>query len=361
MLRPVPVLVRLAAPLLCAALSAPLHAQVVVTPLAPGATPVPASAPDTPFHERTITLENSLVGRAISFTSANPRQYEDIVQRRAMPTVTLHAKLFEPRGVAKAPAVIVTPGSGGPNPSMLVHARALTDAGIAVLLVDPFGGRGVRDTIAAQDPFSFAASTWDVFAAMLALEREPGIDATRIGAMGYSRGGIAVLQAALRPLAEAALGPGRGLRAVLAGWPWCGYQFADPQTAPTAVRFVVADADNWVSPIQCQAYFSAMRPRNAAVTFRLVRDASHGFGYANPMREIPQALHALNAPIVHFDARGVAIDPWTGDAMPGADDRAISVMMKAFLGRGVRAGTKDDQMADFVRDLVGFFIANLKL
>jgi dienelactone hydrolase len=332
---------RLAAPLAAAAIAAvlcaPLRAQVVVTPLAPGDTPAPAAAPDTPFNERTITLENGLVGRAISFTSANSRQYADIVQRRPMPTVTLHAKLFEPRGVAKAPAVIVTPGSGGPNPSTLVPARALTDSGIAVLPVDPFGGRGVRDTIAAQDPFSFAASTWDVFAAMLALEREPGIGATRIGAMGYSRGGVAVLQAALRPLAEAVLGPGRGLRAV------------------------VADADNWVSPIQCQACFSAMKPRDPAVTFRLVRDASHGFGYANPMREIPQALHALNAPIVHLDARGVAIDRWTGDAMPGADDRAIAAMMKTFLGRGVRAGTKDDQMADFVRDLVGFYIANLKL
>ncbi len=352
---------RLAALSLAAALATPLAAQVVVTPVAPGASPAAAATPDVPFHERTITLENGLTGRAISFESANPRNYEDIVQRRPMPAVTLHAKLFEPRGTTKAPAVIVTPGSGGTNPSMLVHARALADAGIAVLLVDPFGGRGVRDTIAAQDPFSFAASTWDVFAAMRALEREPGIDATRVGAMGYSRGGVAVLQAAVRPLADAALGPGKGLRAVLAGWPWCGYQFADPQTAPTAVRFVVADADNWVSPIQCQAYFSAMKPRNPAVTFRLVRDASHGFGYATPLREIPQALHALNAPIVHFDARGVAIDPWNGDALPGADDASIASMARSFLGRGVRAGTKDGQMADFVRELVGWFITHLKL
>ena len=365
MRRPLRPAARLLAPLLAASLASPLSAQVVVTPLSPGAAPAPAAAPaappEAPFAERTVTLENGIVGRALSFGSANPRHYEDIVRRAPMATVTLHAKLFLPRGVAKAPAVIIAPGSGGVNPSMLVHARALTDSGIAVLLVDPFGGRGVRDTIAAQDAFSFAASTWDVFAAMLALERESGIDPTRIGAMGYSRGGVSVLQAAARPLAEVALGPGRALRAVLAGWPWCGYQFVDPQTAPTAVRFVVADSDNWVSPVQCQAYFTAMRPRNPAVTFRLVRDASHGFGYGGPLREIPRALHALNAPIVYFDARGVPQNPWTGDAMPGADDRALAEAMRGFLGRGVRVRTKNEQMPDFVRDLVGFFITHLKL
>ena len=29
-----------------------------------------------------------------------------------------------------------------------------------------------------------------------------------------------------------------------------------------------------------------MRPRNPAVTFRLVRDASHGFGYGGPLTEL---------------------------------------------------------------------------
>lgn len=341
------------------------NAQVVVTPLTPGAPPAaPAAsppAPEVPFAERTVTLDNGVVGRALTIASANPRHYEDIVQKRPMTPVTLHAKLFLPRGSGKAPAVIIAPGSGGVNPSMLVHARALVDSGIAVLLVDPFGGRGVKDTIAAQTQFSFAASTWDVFAAMRALDAQPEIDASRLGAMGYSRGGISVLQAAVRPVADAALGPGRALRAVLAGWPWCGYQFTDPQTAPTAVRFAVGDLDNWVSPIQCQAYFTAMRPRNPAVSLRLFRGANHGFGYGTPLRDIPQAIHALNGPIIYFDNRGVAQNPWSGDAMPDADDLAITRLGEPFLGRGVRAGTQGELMQDFVRDAVGFFITHLKL
>ena len=344
-------------------------AQVVATPpaapssappAAAGAPAAPPAVPDVPFAERTITLQNGVIGRAVTVASATPRLYEDIVQKRPMPPVTLHAKLFVPRGAGKSPAVIIAPGSGGVNPSMLVHAAALVDSGIAVLLLDPFGGRGIKDTIAAQTQLSWAASTWDVLASVRALETQPDVDATRIGAMGYSRGGIAVLNAAIRPIAEAALGPGRGLRAVLAGWPWCGFQFVDPQTAPTVVRFVVGDMDNWVSPIQCQAYFSAMRPLNPAASFRLVRGASHGFGYATPLREIPQAIHALNGPITYFDSRGVAQNAWTGEPMPDADDIAIGKLGEPFLGRGVRAGTQGEQMQDFIRDFVRFFTAQLK-
>lgn len=127
------------------------------------------------------------------------------------------------------------------------------------------------------------------------------------------------------------------------------------------MRFAVGDSDNWVSPLQCQAYFNAMKPRNPAVSFRLFRDASHGFGYGTTVRDIPQAVHALNAPIIHFDPRGVAQDPWTGDAMPGAGDGAIESMARSFLWRGARAGTQGDQMQDFSRDFVGFFITYLKL
>ncbi len=325
------------------------------------AAPAPPPAAPIPFAQQYNTLGNGIEARNVSFASANPNNYEDIIARRPMPAVTLEAKLYLPKGAAaKAPAVIITPGSGGVNPGMLIHARGLTDAGIAVLLVDPFGGRGVKDTISAQDQFSFAASTYDIFAAMLWLAGETTIDGSRLGAMGYSRGGISVLQAAISPLAQAALGGAKPLRAVLAGWPWCGYQFADPQTAPTSVRFVSGASDDYVSAPQCQGYASAMKPRNPDVSFRLVRDARHGFGYGAPLRELPQAMKALMAPAVYFDTQGVLLDPWSQAPLPGVNDGAVVKMLMSFITRGVNVGSKEGQMQDFVADLVGYFSAKLK-
>lgn len=291
----------------------------------------------------------------VEFSSANPGGYEDILARAPMPRVRLNGRLYLPAAKARHAAVVITPGSGGVAQSMVRHAQELSGAGIAAFLVDPFTGRGVKNTIADQEQFSFAASTYDVLAAAQQLAARAEIDAARIGAMGYSRGGMAVLQAAIRPVAQSVLGEGKTLKAVAAGWPWCGFQFAMPETAPTAVRFLVAELDDWVSPVQCQAYAAAMASTNANVSIRLFKGAAHGFGYDIPLREIPNAVKALNAPIVYFDRAGVVMDWYSGEAMPGIGERYLPKYGKAFFGRGVHAGSVQGQAAAYLADVIAFF------
>jgi dienelactone hydrolase len=319
-----------------------------------------------PIQAQTLVLGNGVPGRPLRLMSATPRSFEQIVQRVAAPAVELHAALFVPTTKALAgaaperhAAVIIIPGSGGVLPPLLVHARALVDAGIAVLLVDPFGGRGVLNTVAEQRQIPFAASAYDIFAAMRALAAEPHIDAGRLGAMGYSRGGVAVLAAALRLLAEPALQGQAPLQAVLAGWPWCGYQFQTPDTGATAVRLVAADQDDWASVVQTQAYHALLQARGANVSLRIVRNAQHGFGYGVPVKTMPDAMVALNAPIVYFDGEGVMLDPWSGEPRPGADDPAIVQMLLPFVHRGVTVGSTAGQMQDFIEDFVAHFSRHL--
>jgi dienelactone hydrolase len=313
-----------------------------------------------PFHQQVITLANGLIGSLHVVPSANFLNYEDIVVQKSAPAVTLHAQLFIPRGGKKPSSVVIlVPGSGGVNPAMLVHAEKLTDAGIAAFVLDPFTGRGVEDTIAVQQQFSFAASTWDVFAAMKVLNRLPEIDPQRIGAMGYSRGGIAVIQSAMAHVATPSLGGLPPLRAVLAGWPWCGFQFADPMIGNTALRIIVADHDEWASVVQCQAYFNAISARSKNASFRIVRNAHHGFGYGMPEKQWPEAMKAMHAPVVYFNDQGVMLDIWSGEPKPGLDDHAIVSQLASYITRGVTVGSKDGQMADFMQDLTNFFQTNL--
>lgn len=273
----------------------------------------------------TTSLANGIVGRVVALESATPISYEQIIANQPLKPITLGAELFLPSVGQPCPAVILIPGSGGVNPWMHVHAQALTDASIAVLLVDPFTGRSVVNTISEQQQFSFAASTWDVFAAMQFLRTDPLVDASRLGAMGYSRGGIAVIQAAMQVLGPVGLKGMMPLKAVLAGWPWCGYQFLEPNTGSTQVRILGADQDSWASVVQAQAYFSAIVARNSGASIRIFKDAKHGFGYGTPAREFPEAMTALMAPIVYFNSQGVALDLWSRDPLPRADD----LMLKA--------------------------------
>jgi dienelactone hydrolase len=312
-----------------------------------------APALSAPLPQNAV-LANGIAGKIVKFESRNPKNFEDIVAKAQAPAVTLDALLFVPTGPAPRAAVIVVPGSGGVQESHLLQANALTSAGVVTLLVDPFTGRGVTDTIADQSAFSFAASAYDVLAAAQYLA-EQGLDTARIGAVGYSRGGIAVLMAASRQLAPVVLGEGKALGAVLGGWPWCGFQFENARTAPTAVRFALADRDNWVSPVQCQGWAAAMRGSNPNVSVRLFENADHSFGYNMPMREIPNAITAYNAPILYLDDQGRYLDLYSGAALAGKSDRDILMVAAPWVGRGVRLGTKPGQTDAFMADMVDFF------
>lgn len=305
--------------------------------------------------EERIVLANGVVGNTVHFESGNPKSYEEIVARDEFPSVQLNAKLFLPEGKARHPVVIIAPGSSGVQNSAIEHATALTSANIAVLVIDPFGARSVTSTVANQGQFSFAASSYDVLAAVKYLATLPEIDRARIGALGYSRGGTAVLQAAVSPLANAVLGGDLSLRAVATAWPWCGYQFERPDTRPTAIRYFVGDLDNWVSPIQCQGYAALMQDRNSEVSIKVFRNAAHGFGSGQPLRDRPDAMTALNAPITYINSRGEILDPYTGSPLAGIDPAALAKRTAPFLSRGARVGSQDDQAHQFVADMVGFF------
>ena len=190
------------------------------------------------FTEDRVVLANGVAGNTVHVDSGNPKNYEEIVAKSEFPHLQLKAKLFLPDNKARHPVVIIMPGSSGAGNSAIAHATALTSVGIAVLVIDPFGARSVTSTVADQGQVSFAASSYDVLAAAKYLSTLPEIDGARIGALGYSRGGTAVLQAAVAPLASAVLGSGVRFRAVVAAWPWCGYQFERPDTRPP---FVVDD------------------------------------------------------------------------------------------------------------------------
>lgn len=319
----------------------------------------PASAQEPSFGQRKVVLENGVQGKPLSFESANPQNFEDIIGHAPLAKVQLDGQLFLPASSQPLAAVILTPGSGGVAQGHLMHASKLSSAGLAVFVLDPFTGRGVKDTISNQGQFSMAASAYDVLAAARMLAQQKGIDPKRIGAIGYSRGGIAVLMAAHQQLAQPVLGDSLRLQAVMAGWPWCGYQFERPDTGRTHIRFMLGAIDNWVSMQQCQAEAAATRANNQNVSTRVFKDASHGFGYGNPMKEYPEAIKALNAPIAYLNDKGEFLDMYTGQARAGMTDAMWTREAAPWIGRGVVSGSKPGQAEAFMEDMVAFFSTRL--
>lgn len=313
------------------------------------------------FRDRSITFANGSAGRNIDIPSANPLNYHQAISQPAdMARVVIDGKLFLPPGATGSkllPVVIVTPGSLGVAATHLAHAEALTGIGIAAFVLDPFGARGVGSTVANQTQFSFAASAYDVLAAWKALSVLSEIDAMRIGAQGHSRGGSAVLTAATRRFADPAIGRDKGLRAVLAAYPWSGHQFLDPGVGDTQIRVLMGDRDEWCSPMQVQGHVQAIRLAGGSARLRLFAGAAHSFDRGTPLERIDEASVSPAAPTGYIAHDGAFIHPVESEPNPRLVDRDLMVYaLKAGYGvKGAAIGTRGDEAALFRADMLEFW------
>ena len=326
-------------------------------------TAVAASKLPPRFRDQSIAFANGAEGRNIEIPSASPVSYHQVISAPGdMPRLTVDGKLFLPpsgKRVAKGklPLVIVVPGSLGVAPSHVAHAETMTNEGIAAFVLDSFGARGVTSTVAKQTQFSFAASAFDVVAAWVVLAELPEIDGTRIGAQGHSRGGSAVLTAATRRFADAVVGPGRGLIAVLAGYPWSGHQFLDPRVGTTEVRVLMGDADEWCSPMQAQGHCQAIRLSGGTASMRLFAGAHHSFDRGTKIIDIPDASVSPAAPTTYLADDGAFIHPLEATPNPKLTDRDVMVYsLKAGYGRkGAKIGSQDGEAKLFRDDMIAFW------
>jgi dienelactone hydrolase len=300
-----------------------------------------------------------MTGVTLAVPSASPRNYHQAISAAsAMPRVTLEGQLFLPPGASgRLPLVIVVPGSLGVAPVHLAHAETLAGAGLAAFVLDPFGGRGVTSTVANQTQYSFAASAYDVLAAWRVLAALPEIDAARIGAQGHSRGGAAVLTAATRRFADAVVGHGRGLAAVLAAYPWSGHQFLDPGIGTTRLRVLMGDRDEWCSLQQVQGHVQAIRLAGGAATLRVFPGAAHSFDRGTAVVRIADAAVAPGAPTTYLADDGACLHPLSGRPDPALTDRDVAVYgLKAGYGvRGASLGSHDGEADAFREDMLAFW------
>ena len=310
------------------------------------------------FRDREV-FAGGVRGEPVEIPSANPVNYWQVISdRAAMPRVTIDGQLFVPREARlPLPVVIVVPGSLGIAPSHLRHAETLVSLGLAAFVLDPFGPRHVTSTVSNQTQYSFAASAYDVAAAVRVLASRPEVDARRIGLQGHSRGGSAVLTAVTRRFCEAVHDRSLSVRAVLAAYPWSGHQFLDPDVGTTEVRAIVGDQDDWVSPQQVQGHVQAIRLRGGRASGRIVAGAEHSFDRDEPLQRFEDAAVSPGAPTTYVADDGAFIHPATGEADAKLVDRDLAVYaLKAGYGvRGATLGSQGQQAALFRDEMTGFF------
>ena len=331
---------------------------------APRPAPLP-SVSSVDFAVQPAILANAIHGELVSFESRSPSDWGPAMKGDLGPVVHLNAQFFRPPGKArKWPVTIILPGSGNLGTHHLAQASALVSKGVAVLLVDPFRGRGIVDTIADQGRLTWPASAYDVLAAVRYLRARADVDPVRIGALGGSRGGTAVMMAAARPFSDAILGKGKGLRAVVAGYPWCGTQFRSARLARgTSLLVLQGDRDDWVSVQQGQDAVHAMIVVEQDATMRIVAGATHAFDRADvPPTHIPEAVTSTTFPTVYMDDTGTYFDLRTGKTNPALrpEDFTGYAVSGGFVRKGVTIGSRPGDSEIFLREMSDFLTDALR-
>ena len=255
----------------------------------------------------------------------------------------------EPRGAA-----ILSHGAGGSGARQDRAARLLADRGIAAFVLDHFGARGVSSVARDQLRISEQQMATDIFAARDVLVRRLGLDATRIGAVGWSKGATAVTLSAVARLGALTAPGDPPLAFAAAFYPFCGFRL-DDETLATPLLMLLAGRDDWTPSAPCVRQANAWSETGQKVSWQLYETASHGFDSRSGRFRAEQAITVRDTSArctleVDSDGRTVTLD------------RALSIdtmeARRAFLAacgaRGVTFEGDDNARADSQVRLLAF-------
>lgn len=191
------------------------------------------------------------------------------------PASNARAELSAPAMAGPFPAIVVLHGCDGVGRHARLWAQQLVAWRYVAIVVDSFRPRDITTVCNHGMLVPPQLQALDAFNAADYLRRQPNVVGDRMGVIGFSHGGWAVLKAVLADLVwQAATKP---FAAAVAFYPGCD----PPHSAlQTDTLILIGEADDWTPPDRCARW----------------RDAVETNGHSVRMKTYPGALHSFDAP-----------------------------------------------------------------
>ena len=194
-----------------------------------------------------------------------------------------HDAVYRPDGDGRFPTVILLHGCAGVRRKDTRWAEAFRQQGYVALVVDSLSGRGIttweeRRRVCLGLDFWGSTRAGDLLATLAHVRALPFVDAQRIAVVGWSHGAWTALDF----LASASPDMVRGVRAVVAFYPYCGIASRARWRGfgvDVPVLMLLAEADSMVSTGSCVRLAEAEVDRGRPVTTKVYTEVGHAFDW----------------------------------------------------------------------------------
>jgi dienelactone hydrolase len=250
-------------------------------------------------------LASLALAASCSLATAAPAEVSvPSLDRRGDAPVSLPGFWFPAEGLAegaRAPAVLLLHGCGGAydrpgrlSKRMRDYAALVNSLGAHALVTDSLTPRGERELCTQRTGERAITQTQrrrDALGALQWLAAQPGVDAGRLGLIGWSHGGSAVLATLQRGQPEVAASAVQPAFAV-AFYPGCADALRHRWQPTAPLLMLLGGADDWTPPGPCETL--ARQADGRAVQVETYAGAYHGFDGTAPVRlrrEVPNGVH----------------------------------------------------------------------
>lgn len=236
------------------------------------------------------------------------------------------------------PAIVVMHGSSGLGAREILDVNQWPGMGIAILVVDSFSSRGVKDLVEDQSKISTFQLVADAFGALRFLQADQRIDGKRIAIMGRSKGGIVTNWTAMRDMVAARREPVENrFAAHVALYPDCAVQFQQPITTGAPMLMLLGNKDDYADPENCRSFARRIKDGGGNVTVIEYDGAYHAFDSPDSSKKtyLGNAQNGSKCR-VQIDARLRLVDPQTNQAFENQEKQQS--WLKSCQTRGATIG-----------------------
>jgi dienelactone hydrolase len=223
----------------------------------------------------------ALAQQKISVPSVTPASLTQLVHHQA-PEATVSGELYmPPKASGPVPAMVLKHGSGGlqgpTGANIRKWAATFTGWGIAAFLVDSFGPRGMSSSVADQTKVSSWADVADALSALKVLGADPRIDKTRIGIIGWSRGGGVAWKTSLETIRKSVITDDLKFALHIVFYGDAEFQYRDRATDQSPMLFLHGESDNYVEIGPMREFADWAQGKGSPVTFISYPKTFHDF------------------------------------------------------------------------------------